>query len=64
MLIEKWLTTAGRYTLLMKRALARPERFRMFFKQYVKVMAQLGVDSIGIVLLISFFIGAVICFQM
>ena len=52
MLIEKWLTTA------------RPERFRMFFKQYVKEMAQLGVDSIGIVLLISFFIGAVICIQM
>jgi phospholipid/cholesterol/gamma-HCH transport system permease protein len=64
MLIEKWLTTAGRYTILMKRTLARPERFRMFFKQYVKEMAQLGVDSIGIVLLISFFIGAVICIQM
>ena len=64
MLIEKWLTTAGRYTILMKRTFARPERFRMFFKQYVKEMAQLGVDSIGIVLLISFFIGAVICIQM
>ena len=37
---------------------------RMFLKQYVKEMAQLGVDSIGIVLLISFFIGAVICIQM
>lgn len=36
---------------------------RMFFKQYVKEMSQLGVDSIGIVLLISFFIGAVICIQ-
>ncbi len=64
MLIEKWLTTAGRYTILMKRTFARPERLRMFFKQYVKEMAQLGVDSIGIVLLISFFIGAVICIQM
>jgi phospholipid/cholesterol/gamma-HCH transport system permease protein len=64
MLIEKWLTTAGRYTMLMKRTFARPERLRMFLKQYVKEMAQLGVDSIGIVLLISFFIGAVICIQM
>ena len=36
----------------------------MFWKQYVKEMSQLGVDSIGIVLLISFFIGAVICIQM
>ncbi len=36
----------------------------MFFKRYVREMASLGVDSIGIVLLISFFIGAVICIQM
>ena len=36
----------------------------MFFKQYIKEMSALGVDSIGIVLLISFFIGAVICIQM
>lgn len=40
-----------------------PERWRMFFKQYVKEMVTLGVDSIGIVFLISFFIGAVICIQ-
>ena len=41
-----------------------PERMRMFLKQYIKEMSQLGIDSIGIVLLISFFIGAVICIQM
>lgn len=64
MLITKWLTTFGRYIMLMGRTFARPERLRMFLKQYVKEMAQLGVDSIGIVLLISFFIGAVICIQM
>lgn len=64
MLIEKWLTTFGQYLMLMGRTFSRPERFRMFFKQYVKEMAQLGVNSIGIVLLISFFIGAVICIQM
>lgn len=64
MLIEKWLTTFGRYVILMGRTFSRPERLRMFLKQYVKEMAQLGVDSIGIVLLISFFIGAVICIQM
>ena len=50
--------------MLMGRAIARPERMRMFWNQYVKEMSQLGVDSIGIVLLISFFIGAVICIQM
>lgn len=64
MLIEKWLTTFGRYVMLMGRTFSRPERLRMYLKQYVKEMGQLGVDSIGIVLLISFFIGAVICIQM
>jgi phospholipid/cholesterol/gamma-HCH transport system permease protein len=47
----------------MRRTFARPERMRMFFRQYVDEMAQLGVNSIGIVLLISFFIGAVITIQ-
>lgn len=64
MLIHNWLTTFGRYLMLMGRTFSVPERLRMFWKQYVKEMAQLGVDSIGIVLLISFFIGAVICIQM
>jgi len=63
-MIYNWLTTLGQYLLLMGRTFSRPERMRMFFKQYIKEMAQLGVNSIGIVLLISFFIGAVICIQM
>ena len=63
-MIINWLSTFGRYLMLMGRTFSVPERFRMFWKQYVKEMAQLGVDSIGIVLLISFFIGAVICIQM
>ena len=58
------LNTLGKYLMLMGRTFSRPERMRMFFKEYVKEMAQLGVNSIGIVLLISFFIGAVICIQM
>ena len=63
-MIFRWLNTLGRYLMLMGRTFSRPERMRMFFKEYIKEMAQLGVNSIGIVLLISFFIGAVICIQM
>ena len=59
----KALNTLGQYILLMKRAFARPERVRMYFKQFMKEVDQLGVSSIGIVLLISFFIGAVITIQ-
>jgi phospholipid/cholesterol/gamma-HCH transport system permease protein len=63
-LLQQYLTTFGRYLIVIGRSFARPDRHRMFLKRYVKEMSQLGVDSIGIVLLISFFIGAVICIQM
>ena len=63
-MVYKYLLILGRYLMLMGRVFSVPERMRMFFKSYVKEMAQLGVNSIGIVLLISFFIGAVICIQM
>ena len=63
MFIVSHLQALGEYLKLMGRTFSRPERMRMFLKQYVKEMAQLGVDSLGIVLLISFFIGAVICIQ-
>ena len=63
MILVNSLHTFGKYLSLMGKVFARPERMRSFFKQYIKEMSQLGVDSIGIVLLISFFIGAVICIQ-
>lgn len=63
MFILNFLNSFGRYIELLGRTFQRPERWRMFGKQYLKEMAQLGVNSIGIVLLISFFIGAVICIQ-
>lgn len=59
----KALRTVGKYIQLMGHVFARPERMRMFFRQYLVEFEQLGVNSIGIVLLISFFIGAVITIQ-
>ncbi len=49
--------------LLIGKAISVPDRWKMFWKQYVTEMFQLGYNSIGIVLIISFFIGAVICLQ-
>ena len=54
MLPVKGISTFGSYIMLMGRVMSLPERWRMFFKQYVKELSALGVDSIGIVLLISF----------
>lgn len=63
MLIIKWLTALGKYLELMGRTFQKPDRMRMFGRRYYDEIIQLGVDSIGIVLLISLFIGAVICIQ-
>lgn len=64
MIIQKKLAQFGEYLMLMGKTFQRPERMRMFLKQYIKEIHDLGIGSIGIVLLISFFIGAVICIQM
>ncbi len=54
----------GRYALLMQRVFKLPQRWRLLGKQYVKEIEKLGIDSLGIVIIISFFIGAVITMQM
>ncbi len=64
MFIVDSIATFGKYLILMRRVFARPDSWRMFFRQYLREMLQLGINSIPIVLLISFFIGAVICIQM
>ncbi|MDO4949139.1 MAG: ABC transporter permease [Bacteroidales bacterium] len=58
------IAQTGKYFAMMGRVCARPERMRVFVKQYMKEMVSLGTSSIGIVLLISVFIGAVIMMQM
>ncbi|MCD8193891.1 MAG: ABC transporter permease [Tannerellaceae bacterium] len=53
----------GEYTLLMKKCIALPDRWNMFFKQLIKEIYKLGVDSLWIVIIISVFIGTVIAIQ-
>ena len=53
----------GQYVILMLRTLTVPERWSVFFKQTIKEIYKLGVDSLWIVVFISIFIGAVITIQ-
>ncbi|GHT05626.1 ABC transporter permease [Bacteroidia bacterium] len=63
MLIIKWLMQFGRYVLLMQRVFTVPQRWSVFFKQVIQEVYKLGVDSVGIVIFISVFIGAVVTMQ-
>lgn len=53
----------GKYALLMKRVLVKPDRWRMFFRQFPKELEKLGLQSLPIVIIISVFIGAIMTIQ-
>ena len=43
--------------------MSRPEKWSMFFQQLRLEITKIGLDSVGIVIIISFFIGAVVTIQ-
>ena len=61
---SKALATIGEYVHLMEQTFRRPNRWRMFYRSLIREIVQLGVDSLWIVFIISFFIGAVITIQL
>ena len=61
---SKVLANIGEYTQLMGRTFTLPLRWHMFHRSVVREIYSLGVGSIWIVFIISFFIGAVITIQL
>ena len=53
----------GRYSLLMKRVFSKPEKFKIYYRRTIREIDNLGINSIGIVAIISLFMGAVITIQ-
>ncbi len=53
----------GRYYMLMGKAFSRMEKFSVLFSQTIKEIDKLGINSLGIVIIISVFSGAVITLQ-
>lgn len=54
----------GEYLLLMKKVFSRPEKFSIYRKRALFEMEAIGLNSIGIVAIISVFMGAVVVIQM
>ncbi len=57
------LTHFGRYLLMMKGMFSKPENWRMYWKQFMRQCVDIGIGSLGIVLLVSVFIGGVSTIQ-
>lgn len=53
----------GRYTKLMGKVFSRPGKYSIFFKQILREIDSLGINSLGIVIIIAFFMGVVITLQ-
>ena len=59
----RFLSGFGSYWMLLGKVFSRPEKTRIYYKQTLKELISLGLRSIGIVAIISFFMGAVITLQ-
>lgn len=59
----RFLSVFGNYWLLVGKVFSKPERPGVYYRQTVKEIVSLGVRSVGIVIVISFFMGAVITLQ-
>lgn len=54
----------GRYVMLMGKVFSRPEHVSVYRRRVLDEMESLGLNSIGIVSLVSVFMGAVLMLQM
>ena len=53
----------GKYILMIKGMFSRPENWKMYWKEFMHQCSEIGIGSLGIVAIISFFIGAVSAIQ-
>lgn len=53
----------GRYILLLRLSFRKPEKFSVYWAEVMREMVSVGVGSLGIICIISIFIGAVATVQ-
>src|SRR5215211_7097448 len=58
-----FFTELGRYLLLIKGMFSKPENGKMYWKEFMHQCVEIGIRSLGIVVIISFFMGAVSALQ-
>ncbi|WP_207896537.1 MlaE family ABC transporter permease [Flaviaesturariibacter flavus] len=55
----KFLTDVGRYINMIRSMFSRPENWKMYWKEFMHQCSEIGIGSLGIVVIISIFMGAV-----
>lgn len=55
----KFFAELGKFLLMIKSMFSRPENWRMYWREFMHQCAEIGIGAIGIVVIISIFMGAV-----
>ena len=53
----------GEYILLLKKVFRKPEKWKIYSKEIFHEMSEIGIGSLGLIVIISTFIGAVMTMQ-
>ncbi|MBT4881598.1 MAG: ABC transporter permease [Flavobacteriales bacterium] len=61
--MTKLLHHLGLYFIMLKKVISAPEKWSVFRKQLVLEMEKVGLNSISLVIILSFFVGAVVSIQ-
>ncbi|RYD58270.1 MAG: ABC transporter permease [Sphingobacteriales bacterium] len=62
-MFEKFFTHFGRIAIMLKGSISRPENAKVYWKEFMEQCNDIGIRSLPIVVIISFFLGAVLTIQ-
>ncbi|MBA2747053.1 MAG: ABC transporter permease, partial [Flavisolibacter sp.] len=55
----KFFSEVGKYLKMIKGMFSKPENLKMYWKEFMHQCSEIGIGSLGIVIIISIFMGAV-----
>jgi phospholipid/cholesterol/gamma-HCH transport system permease protein len=55
----KFFAELGKFLLMIKNMFSRPENWKMYWREFMHQCAEIGIGALGIVVIISLFMGAV-----
>ncbi|MDR1543016.1 MAG: ABC transporter permease [Prevotellaceae bacterium] len=62
-MLKKTLSQTGKYIELMRKMFAKPDNWRLFLREIPKEMEKLGINTVGIIVLVSTFMGVIMTMQ-
>ena len=62
-MIKRYLESLGKYSLMLKESVGKPENFRVYWDEFMAQCNDIGIRSLPIVCIVSLFLGMVLTVQ-